>query len=318
MQGKGTPVPHFSFVLRNSVLRNSPDTPRLNSAAVRIKLGRLWIRSPAVALLFPTRSSTFASGRSGSSRPAALFFVLLLCSASLLLSACGEKKRTAARIPPPPTITTTTTTTTTTSKGIPPAQDADGREIKVDKHAKVLWTQTGFASWYGPHYHNRRGANGEIYDMNKMTAAHNTLPLNSIVRVTNLKTNVSVIVRITDRGPFVGDRIIDLSKAAAIPLDVYRHGTAKVRLDVLETPHEIEKGGRWCVQVGAFDQQKDAIKLKEKLQRRYHTAKVLQFPGPTGYWVRVKVPDDDKKRAQEVARNIDVNVHGGVFLVRLD
>lgn len=262
---------------------------------------------------FHSRLSSFAAVRAASRRP--FLAILLFCSVSLLLSACGEKKRTASRVPPPPTITTNTQAA---NAKVPPVQDADGKEIKVSPKAKVLWTQTGFASWYGPNYNHRRGANGEIYDMDKMTAAHNTLPLNSIVRVTNIKTNASVVVRITDRGPFVGDRIIDLSKAAAVPLDVYRHGTAKVRLDVLETPHEIEKGGRWCVQVGAFDEQSDAIKLKEKLQRRYHTAKVLQFPGPTGFWVRVKVLDDDKKRAQEVAQNITAKVTGGIFLVRLD
>jgi rare lipoprotein A len=88
-------------------------------------------------------------------------------------------------------------------------------------------------------------------------------------------------------------------------------------LDVLRTPAPIDEGGRWCVQVGAFKEQQDALKLKERLQRRYHTAKVLQFPGPTGYWVRVRVLDDDKGRAQEVSKVIQVD-EGGVFLVRLD
>jgi rare lipoprotein A len=241
-------------------------------------------------------------------------FVLLCCLAALLLCACGEKKRTSAKVPPPPTISNPAPIE---SAKIPPA--TRNPEIQVDPNAKVLWSQTGYASWYGPNYHNRKGANGEVYDMNQLTAAHNTLPLNSIVRVTNLKTDHSAILRITDRGPFVGDRVIDLSKAAAIALDVYRPGTAKVRIDVLEAPHEIEKGGRWCVQVGAFTEQEEAIKLKEKLMRRYHTAKVLQFPGPTGFWVRVKVLDDDKKRAQEVASAINVHLDpGGVFLVRLD
>ncbi len=141
--------------------------------------------------------------------------------------------------------------------------------------------------------------------------------MNSIVRVTNLKTGQKQIVRITDRGPFVGDRIIDLSAAAAKAVDVWRPGTAKVKLEVLYAPADIDTGGRWCVQIGAFTKQKDAIELKEKLMRRYHTAKVLQFPGPTGYWVRVRVLDDDKSRAQEVAKIINVD-EGGVFLVRLD
>jgi rare lipoprotein A len=244
--------------------------------------------------------------------------ILSIVCAALLLSACGEKKHPTARVPAPPSIDQQQQTATAIPI-TPPAKNSERKEIEVSPDAKVLWTQTGYASWYGPNYHNRKGANGEIYDMNQMTAAHNSLPMNSIVRVTNLKTNHSALVRITDRGPFVTNRIIDLSKAAAIALDIYLPGTAKVRLDVLEAPHEIDEGGRWCVQVGAFDDQEDAIKLKEKLMRRYHTAKVLQFPGPTGFWVRIKVLDDDKKRAQEVANGINVSLGlGGVFLVRLD
>ncbi len=141
--------------------------------------------------------------------------------------------------------------------------------------------------------------------------------MGSVVRVTNEKTKQQVLVKITDRGPFVGDRIIDLSLASAKALGVWRPGTAPVRLDVLFAPAEIDEGGRWCVQVGAFTDQEDALKLKDRLQRRYHTAKVLEFAGPTGYWVRVRVLDDDKSRAQEVAKLITVE-QGGVFLVRLD
>ena len=101
------------------------------------------------------------------------------------------------------------------------------------------------ASWYGAPYHNRRGSNGEVYDMNAMTAAHLTLPLGSVVRITNLKTEHSAVVRITDRGPFVPGRIVDLSLAAAKALDVYLPGTAKVRLEVLQSPAPLDTGGRW-------------------------------------------------------------------------
>ena len=153
--------------------------------------------------------------------------------------------------------------------------------------------------------------------MNAMTAAHRTLPLNTIVRVTDLKTGDFVLLRITDRGPFVGDRVIDLSRAAARKLSVYQHGTALVRIEVLETPAPIDNGGRWCVQIGAFADSADASKLKEKLAHRYRTARVLQFSSPVGGdWVRVRVAEDDKKRAQEVMREIHADV--GVYLVRLD
>jgi len=176
----------------------------------------------------------------------------------------------------------------------------------------------GYASWYGPPYHNRRGANGEIFDMNQLTAAHRTLPLNSVVRVTNLQTNHSTIVRITDRGPFVPDRIIDLSAAAAKAVDVWRPGTAKVRLDVLGAPADISQGGRWCVQIGAIQDAEAATELKEKLTRRYRTAKVLEFASPVGdYWIRIRVPEDDKHRAEELARE-NTTPEGNIFLVRLD
>lgn len=153
--------------------------------------------------------------------------------------------------------------------------------------------------------------------MNELTAAHLTIPLNSIARVTNLKTGDSVLVRITDRGPFVNNRVIDLSKAAAEKLNVYRPGTALVKIEVVESPVPVNSEGRWCVQIGAFKSPEEAAALKEKLSRRYQTAKVLQFTSPIGEeWLRVRVTQDEKKRAQEVIRETDTEA--GMFLVRLD
>lgn len=151
-----------------------------------------------------------------------------------------------------------------------------------------------------------------------MTAAHRTLPLGSVVRVTNLKTHHSAIVRITDRGPFVEGRIIDLSQAAAKKVDVWLAGVAMVRLDVLRTPAPIDKGGRWAVQIGAFEKEKSAEKLADHLTHRYHTARVLSFSSPVGdWWVRVRVQDDDRRRAEEVAKDTHTS-QGSIFLVRLD
>ncbi len=167
-------------------------------------------------------------------------------------------------------------------------------------------TEVGLASWYGPPYAGRKGADGKIYDQNAMTAAHLTLPLGTIVRVTNLANGESAVVKITDRGPFVRGRIIDLSLAAAKATGVYRAGVAKVRLEAFAPPDQAaaDPAGRWCVQVGAFAREKDAIALKEQLMRRYRTAKVIEFPGPTGYWVRVNPRYPDKNTATEVADGI--------------
>jgi len=100
----------------------------------------------------------------------------------------------------------------------------------------LQYDQVGIASWYGPGFHGKRTANGEIYDMYAMTAAHKTLPFNTIVKVVDLDTGRWVIVRINDRGPFVPGRIIDLSYAAAKELGIVEKGIARVGLKVLKWP----------------------------------------------------------------------------------
>lgn len=242
----------------------------------------------------------------------------------MILAGCGRHQTRANKVPPPPPITSPAPVTearttppprpnATPSRPVPHISD----EIIVPKNAKVLYTETGWASWYGPGFQKRRAANGEVFDMNQMTAAHRTLPLNSIARVTDLKTGESVVVRITDRGPFVGDRILDLSRAAARKLSVYQRGTALVRIEVLESPAPIRRGGRWCVQIGAFADRREAARLKAKLSRRYHTARVLQFSSPQGGdWLRVLVAQDDKNRAESLMK--ETHTSASMFLVRLD
>ena len=107
------------------------------------------------------------------------------------------------------------------------------------KPARIGETQTGIASWYGVPYHGRRSADGEIYDMEKLTAAHRTLPFDTWVQVTNLTNNKRVDVRITDRGPFVNGRIIDLSLAAAREIDLVTAGIVRVRIKVIRKPNHI-------------------------------------------------------------------------------
>ncbi len=246
------------------------------------------------------------------SQAPALFLILIILLGTALLSGCGHKS-TQAQVPPPPAIPQEKPAAT------PPPEATTGAEkIEVPAGSKPIFEQTGIASWYGAPYHNRRGSNGEVYNMNAMTAAHLTLPLGSIVRITNLKTDRSALVRITDRGPFVEGRIVDLSLAAAKALDVYVPGTAKVRLEVLQAPASLDTGGRWAVQVGSFAQKKAAVDFAEHLQKRYRTAQVLKFESPAGgWWVRARVLDDDRQRASSLARETTTE-HGAVFLVRLD
>jgi rare lipoprotein A len=260
--------------------------------------------------LWPMATAPSADGccrpATSDQRPAAALRLcvsaLLLC---LILAGCGGKKRPQVYAPPPPPPRTVEPEVSRIPDNIPLNQ-------------KPLWVQMGKASWYGAPYHNRRAANGEVYDMNELTAAHRTLPLNSVVRVTNVKTGRSAVVRITDRGPFVEDRVIDLSVAAAKAVDVWRPGSALVKIEVLETPAPINHGGRWAVQLGGFKQESEARHIQQRLERRYHTARVLAFPSPVGdWWVRVRVQGDDKYRALDVEKNSPAP-RDMTFLVRLD
>ena len=154
--------------------------------------------------------------------------------------------------------------------------------------------------------------------MNAMTAAHRTYPLGSIVRVTNVKTGTSALVRITDRGPFIPGRVLDLSLAAARKLDVWKAGVAEVKVELMQSAALPGAPGKWAVQIGGFPDEPEATKLADRLTRRYHTAKVLQFASPAGdWWIRIRVLDDDHERAQQLAAETTTS-EGAVFLVRLD
>jgi len=255
-----------------------------------------------------------------------VFFAVLF---PLLLAGCGKHKQARVSVPrPPPISEPQPQAIPAPPEPAPEKKESGGEEKKEEEEekdvlpvpldARPIFVETGFASWYGAPYHNRRGSNGEVYDMRAMTAAHRTLPLGSIVRVTNFKTGRSALVRITDRGPFVEGRIVDLSLAAAKKVDVWQPGIARVRLEVLQTPVPLDTGGRWAVQIGAFDQEDAANSVADRLSRRYHSAKVLCFSSPVGdWWVRVRVQHDDRKRAEEVARETQTS-QGSIFLVRLD
>jgi rare lipoprotein A len=233
---------------------------------------------------------------------------IAMLSCVLLLAGCHKQNNRAYHQPPPPDLDEESRPAARASAPAPAPSVAQPQIPPDALRGKPSVTEIGLASWYGPPYAGRKGADGTVYDQNAMTAANLTLPLGSVVRVTNLATDQSVIVRITDRGPFVRGRIIDLSLAAAKATGVYRAGVAKVRIEAYTpapSPTSIP-GGRWCVQIGAFYNPDDAIQLKNDLLRRYASAKVIEFQGPTGYWVRINPKFADKSSATEIADSIHI------------
>ena len=160
----------------------------------------------------------------------------------------------------------------------------DGKVYYPKKRVPLGWTQKGIASWYGPNFHGKYTSNGEVYNMFDFTAAHKTLPMNTIVKVTNLINGKSVVVRINDRGPFVKGRIIDLSYVAGkrIGLDVM--GTAPVKLTVIGF-----KGKRYLkgymIQLGAFLNKKSANNFAKKYKKFRYNVIVIK----KGYFYRVYI-----------------------------
>jgi rare lipoprotein A len=188
----------------------------------------------------------------------------------------------------------------------------------VQTHSPIL-SEEGLATWYTAPYKGRKAANGQVFSDRALTAAHRTLPMGSLITVTNLKTGESAAMRITDRGPFVDGRILDLTIASAKATGIYRVGTAEVRLDVYETPKPIERGGRWCVQIGAFKSERKAVRLKNDLLRRYPNSNVIEFPGQDSYWVRIRPQGDNREQAESIARHLRPgDAEAEAFLTRLD
>jgi rare lipoprotein A len=189
-------------------------------------------------------------------------------------------------------------------------------------------TFSGTASWYGKDFHGKKTSNGETYDMYKLTAAHKTFPMNTIVKVTNTKNNKSVIVRINDRGPFVQNRIIDLSYAAAAAVNIVNSGTAPVKLEVLGFDGNAETYAKnavvkqsviiddFDVQIGAF-RKKSGAELYETMFNNKNSgyAAIVKdgfLEGASIYRVWVQ-----GFRSEEEARDfISKGEYEGAFIVR--
>lgn len=204
---------------------------------------------------------------------------ILLLGCAALLSACGPPRRPEARgtpVPPPPAVDAIPDAVPRpeprSAHGNPPFYETLGRRYYVLPSAEG-YVERGVASWYGPTFHGVSTSSGERYDMYGMTAAHKTLPLPTYARVTNLRNGRSVVVRINDRGPFVANRLIDLSWTAAAKLDMLREGTTlvEVRALVPGKPDELSRSAETppptlYLQAGAFAQAGNAQSLLARLQ----------------------------------------------------
>lgn len=240
--------------------------------------------------------------------------ITLAAGVVLLAVGCHHQTQQAYQPAPPPLGSSGHRGTATAKSSERPAREPGTDDLR----GKPILVETGLASWYGPNYNHHGAADGSVYNQNGMTAAHNTLPLGTTVRVTNLANGEQVTVRITDRGPFVHGRILDLSVGAAKKIDLYRMGVARVRIEAY--PHvTADPAGRWCVQTGAFKSQGDAVDLKNALIKRYRGARVIEFAGPTGYWVRIDPVEHDKADAEAMLNWIgDPDPQARPYLVRVD
>ena len=179
--------------------------------------------------------------------------------------------------------------------------------------------QTGLASWYGTDFHGKKTANGEIYDMYAMTAAHKTLPFNTYVSINNLENGRKTRVRINDRGPFVRGRIIDLSYTAADRLGIVGPGTARVEIIALgmasgsDSPKKDPKSfdpvdyqkGNFTFQVGAFLDRQNAERLEAKLAKVYDHAHIATYQSGDKTYYRVRVGKfKDLKKAIEYEKKL--------------
>lgn len=168
------------------------------------------------------------------------------------------------------------------------------REVRhepFEPRKMAQYREVGIASWYGEDYHGRKTANGEIYDMYVMTAAHRTLPFQTRVRVTNLENGKKAEPRINDRGPFIAGRIIDLSFSGAKAIGMLGTGTAKVNIEAIgfaggQSP---SLQGIFAVQVGSFAQRENATRLHDQLERKYPNVHIILWESNVQRLYRVRL-----------------------------
>jgi rare lipoprotein A len=230
-------------------------------------------------------------------------------SLAFLLIGCASRRTLSTA----PAAQPTSTPSTASVPSSPP-----GRSPKTPPTpASAGYTEEGNASWYGKPFNGRRASNGEIYDMYKLTAAHRTLPFDTMVRVTNLNNGKITTVRITDRGPFVDNRVIDLSLAAAREIESVGPGVVPVRLEVLGDVDVT--AGFFTVQVGAFRERTNAERLRDRLSLNYSPIFIQQYDSSEGTFYRLRVGKiSGEDAANELAVQLRTKEGFTALVFRLD
>ncbi|MDQ2777810.1 MAG: septal ring lytic transglycosylase RlpA family protein [Acidobacteriota bacterium] len=218
-----------------------------------------------------------------------------------ILSGCARKHHRTAAAPNAPQ---------------PPYSSARGR-ITAPPSVAIGYSEEGIASWYGIPYNGRQAADGEIYDMETLVAAHRTMPFNTWLKITNLANEKTVNVRVIDRGPFVEGRMIDLSKAAAREIDLLGPGIGRVRLEVVAAPADVPTNDFYAVQVGAFSVAAHAEQVRTQFADRFGTAQIVLKEGRIPLW-RVLVGKEASITAAQQLAGVLSGENKDVFIVRLD
>lgn len=248
--------------------------------------------------------------------------VLLL---ALLLTACGPRAATTQTTPPPPG------KKLSSSKATQRPYVVDGKTYYPLPHA-AGYLESGAASWYGPDFHGKRTSNGEVYNMHGRTAAHKTLPMDTMVLVRNLENGRETVVRINDRGPFAKGRLLDLSRTAAEDLALLRPGTARVQLIALAestrppAPGERQlkdfvkvpdfKQGEFYIQVGSFIRKDNAMRLAQHFARQERRVMLQEFHTPQAVFTRVQVfAGNTLSAAREYEKKLSASGYPDAFII---
>jgi len=259
------------------------------------------------------------SRSSGPSHELRTLCLLTALATALLLTSCGGKKPPASpHAPAGGKVKASQRPYTVLGKRYEPLKTHEG------------FTQEGIASWYGKDFHGKKTSNGETYDMHAMTAAHKTLPLGVFVKVRNTESGQETIVRVNDRGPFVKNRVIDLSYSAAKKLGVDQKGTAPVRVEALGYKADGSSGeeykepetydsGNYSVQIGAFKDQQNATRLSGEMRKLHGYSEVRSAMVNGELFYRVQAGKyTSLHTAEEAEGNFARHGYPGSFVVSLD